>query len=456
MKKSNFIWLLFLTPIYYFHSCTPSRNLPDPPMKLEQTLSSDVPLKNLAISSLTTGKVNQYTTHGAKNGLISLGDANGCVVMVRGELKCWGENSNSQLGLNSMLGSKVPTPTMATAVNPKNGEDMIISVVMGRTSTCAKYAKGGYKCWGNQASGVLGNGQTVGNAVAPKQVTNATGLVLKSVQLNDGYSCVLDEGGKVTCWGKNDKGQLGNGNNVNSYAGTEVSLGGVAATQLVSHNYNSCALLLGSEVKCWGEDFSSIPPYTPVSVTTRSPVVLLGGGTSADLVLICAVLQDTTVQCFGKSPNTFGEFGNGNFNLPSSSTIGETVITADGNPLTDVTMIGSGGARSTSKPLPNGINQLSFACAVVSNSSVYCWGGNDSGNLGNNSFEDSNFAVKVTQMWQNSDILDLAVSDARACVLLKNDDVWCWGGKSSNGELGNGDLSGQSSIPVKILNRNDH
>ncbi|APJ03283.1 RCC1 domain-containing protein [Silvanigrella aquatica] len=266
MKKSNFLWLFFLIPIYYFHSCTPSRNLQDPPMileQLEQSLSSAGSLKDLANSSLAAGKVAQYTTHGGKNGLISLGDANGCVVMVNGRLKCWGLNANNQLGYMPGLGHistdpdefLILDPTLATAVNPKEGDnDIIASVVMGRSSTCANYASG-YKCWGKQDYGVLGNGITIGDALTPQHVTNAARLVLKSVQLNDGYSCVLDEGGKVTCWGKNDKGQLGNGNNVNSYSGTEVSLGGVAATQLVSHNLDSCVVLSKGEVKCWGGGF---------------------------------------------------------------------------------------------------------------------------------------------------------------------------------------------------------
>ncbi|APJ03873.1 RCC1 domain-containing protein [Silvanigrella aquatica] len=464
MKKSNFIWLFFLIPIYYFHSCAPSINLQDPPMTLVQSLSSDGSLKDLAKSALAAGKVAQYTTHGGKNGLISLGDANGCVVMTKGWLKCWGENFNGQLGLGYISPSTegITNPTWAKAVNPKEDEnDIIASVVMGRSSTCAQYASG-YKCWGRQEHGVLGNRKTVENALEPEHVINTEKLVLKAVQLNDGFSCVLDTTEKITCWGENHVGQLGNRNKDKSITGSEVFLEGVAATELVSHNADSCVILSTGEVKCWGRNFSNSFPYSPVSITTAHPVKFLGGGTCYSPALICAVLQDTTVQCFGNSLNLLGEFGNGTFDRPSSITTGESVKKAEGGGiLNGISMIGSGGAKSLSDKATKK-TEVSFACAVGDhNTSVYCWGANGDGNLGNSTHNDSNVAVKVHESWnQNLDhnliIIDLAVSDARACVLLKNEDVWCWGGGLHNkGELGNGKLDGTSNVPIKILNRND-
>ncbi|APJ03284.1 hypothetical protein [Silvanigrella aquatica] len=187
----------------------------------------------------------------------------------------------------------------------------------------------------------------------------------------------------------------------------------------------------------------------------------MGGGTSPSPVLICAVLQDTTVECFGNSQNTRGGFGNGTFDTPSSSTKGQPVLKDDKTFLTDVTMVGSGVVKSQTSQSNIKVH-TSFACAVVSNTSVYCWGGNSTGNLGNGTLDDSNVAVKVNQLWNHNlhpdlKIIDLAVSDGRACVLLKNDDVWCWGGGVYNsGELGIGGHNHRSSIPVKILNRTDH
>lgn len=97
------------------------------------------------------------------------------------------------------------------------------------------------------------------------------------------------------------------------------------------------------------------------------------------------------------------------------------------------------------------------ACAVTGDyTSVYCWGSGTNGGLGNGNTANSNTAVQVTKTWPNSTIIDISVTDNRACILLKNEDVWCWGGGIyGHGELGNGVAVGSTTVPIKILNRND-
>ncbi|APJ03288.1 RCC1 domain-containing protein [Silvanigrella aquatica] len=458
MKKLNIFWFFIFISSYYLGSCSPLNNLADPSSaNSAKSLSDYASIQELADQSFKSGIVPQYTTNGNKSGLITLGDAGGCVVMTVGKLKCWGQNDYAQVGLGTTIPitptpGGVSSPTWATAVNPISGQDIIVSVVAGRSSTCAFFFSG-YKCWGNQNSGVLGNSvNSTTPATSPQFTTNTGGKIVKSVQLNDGYSCILDNTGKVTCWGANTNGQLGDGTTTATLTGVAASLGS-NATLLVGHNSDSCALLSNGNVKCWGKDFGTIPSL-PVSITTSNAVSLLGGGTVNFPFLGCAVLIDSTVQCFGNSPNTFGEFGNGTKTAPSSTTTGITVLNSNLQPLTGAVMVGSGGANSTAYPQAT---IYAFSCAVTDDyTSVYCWGGNYYGNVGNGTNTDSNVAVKVTQTWPNSAIIDLAVSDGRACVLLKNNDVWCWGGNFYGfGELGNGSLTGTTNVPIKILNRND-
>lgn len=443
MKKSNLFWLFFLFCFYLLGSCANIPDIEDPAsMNAPTMLSSFTSLQDLSAQSLISGKVPLYSTNANKSGLISLGDANGCVVMVSGKLKCWGANTNGQLGDGSLTNN--PTPHLATNVNPTSGVDIIVAVAAGRTSTCAFYFSG-YKCWGRQNFGVLGNGVTVGNALTAQTVTNAAGKILRSVQLNDGCSCILDTSGIVTCWGDNSSGQLGDGTTTSTTSGTTASLGGLAVSALISHNSDSCALLSNNTTRCWGFDFGS----TPTLINTSKPISFLGGGTTFGPTSICAVLTDGTAQCFGTTANAEGELGNGTNTAPSSSTQGYTVLKSGGQTLTGVNMIASGDG--------NAAGTQSFTCAVVSNyTSVYCWGTGALGSLGNGSIANSNVAVKVTQTWPSSDIIDLAVSDARACILLENNDVWCWGGNLyGSGELGNGSLTGNTNTAIKILNRND-
>jgi alpha-tubulin suppressor-like RCC1 family protein len=76
------------------------------------------------------------------------------------------------------------------------------------------------------------------------------------------HSCALVTGGRVKCWGGNDKGQLGNGSNVDSNVPVNVS-GITGATQVSSGDHDTCALVGGGRVKCWGwNDFGQLGDRT--------------------------------------------------------------------------------------------------------------------------------------------------------------------------------------------------
>ncbi|WP_397599283.1 RCC1 domain-containing protein [Silvanigrella sp.] len=217
--------------------------------------------------------------------------------------------------------------------------------------------------------------------------------------------------------GANTNGQLGNGTTVASTTAVSVILGGTAVS-FMSQNNDSCAIISSGVLKCWGQDFAT----TPTAVSLSSTPNVLGGGTSNSPFLGCINLSSGTAQCFGSTTNTYGELGNGTNSAPANAVTGYTVINASSNqPLSGISMIGSGGAR-VSGTVEN------FACAVADDfANVYCWGRNAHGNLGNGTTTDTNKATKVTKTWPNSNIIDIAVSDGRACILLKNSDVWCWG-----------------------------
>ena len=252
MKKSKFFWFFILCYFILFNSCSDLSDLGDPGKRDDPIgLANFASLQDLANQSLVTGKVGLYSTFGNKSGLLTVGDASGCVVMTYGKLKCWGQNDNAQLGDGGTTNSA--TPHLATSVNPTSTSDIIVAVVAGRTSACAYYYTG-FKCWGNQTSGVLGNGVTTSFATTPQVVTNAAGVTVKSIQMNDGYSCMVSSSGTITCWGANAGGQLGNGTAVASTTGVNVSLGGVASS-FVSHNNDGCAILTSNVLKCWGLDY---------------------------------------------------------------------------------------------------------------------------------------------------------------------------------------------------------
>jgi alpha-tubulin suppressor-like RCC1 family protein len=144
---------------------------------------------------------------------ITTGGQHTCALTESGGVKCWGNNSQGQLG-------NVRQPTSTVPLNVAglmNGVTMIaagvgsvreLEVFVG-AHTCALITTGGVKCWGNNDDGQLGEGKTI-NRDTPVDVVGLTADV-KGISSGAHHSCALSITGNVKCWGDNSQGQLGNG-----------------------------------------------------------------------------------------------------------------------------------------------------------------------------------------------------------------------------------------------------
>jgi hypothetical protein len=214
------------------------------------------------------------------------------------------------------------------------------------------------QCWGRNQDGQLGNGNATTDTQLPAPVQNL-GPVLE-LSTGSYHNCALMPDRTVMCWGRNARGQIGNGN-----ANTPVTL----PTQVVGLNsvatlnlggFHSCALMQDATVKCWGQGDQQqlgVPGLatssTPVTVTNLANVTALYAG----FLHSCAQVSDGTVWCWGD--NTYGQLGNG------STVASGTPVQAQGivNPIYVV-----GG--------------LGHTCALTQDRFVKCWGENDLGMLG--------------------------------------------------------------------------
>jgi alpha-tubulin suppressor-like RCC1 family protein len=91
---------------------------------------------------------------------------------------------------------------------------------------------------------------------------------------------------------------------------------------------------------------------------------------------------------------------------------------------------------------------LSHTCALTSAGTVLCWGSNEYGQLGNDDTANSTAPVQVVGL--PGQAVSIAAGNDFTCALIHDGTVWCWGGNAS-GQLGNGTFL-QSSVPVKVLN----
>ena len=143
-----------------------------------------------------------------------------CAVLDDGAVKCWGDNASGQLGLGDTLKRGAAPGQMGDALPAValGAGRTAAALAVGLTHTCVSLDDGAVKCWGNNARGALGVGDTAPRGVAPQQMGDAlptvalgSAGVVRSLALGASFGCVLRDAGQVKCWGANEGGQLGLG-----------------------------------------------------------------------------------------------------------------------------------------------------------------------------------------------------------------------------------------------------
>lgn len=210
-----------------------------------------------------------------------------CATLSDGSSKCWGYNSDGRLGNGSTSGwLTANTLTRASISSPSY-------VGSGYYHICALISDGTVKCWGKNSDGQLGDG-TIIDRISPVSVSGLTNVT--QLAINSYHGCARISDGTIKCWGKNSNGQLGDGTAVQR--NTPVSVLGISNAIKVSTGYSgSCAILSDQTVKCWGVavgDGTSTQQNSPVVVAGLSNVVDISVNG-----LSCAVISDGTIKCWG-------------------------------------------------------------------------------------------------------------------------------------------------------------
>ncbi len=298
--------------------------------------------------------------------------------------------------------------------------------------------------------------------------TDANYSVQSSIALGGDYTCALLSIGEVKCWGKNDKGQLGNGTTTDSSAPVTVLASGTASASpvaltgvtAISAGYeHTCALLTSKQVRCWGSGFQGRlgngDPYVTTSNTETVLTSGITGGTGANIPVAltdvtaisagsahtCAVLTSKQARCWGQA----GRLGNGDGLDNSANAVAVLASgTAAASPvaLTDVTAISAGGQHT---------------CALLTSKEAKCWGSGSDGALGVGAFSvtalnpvrllasgtESSSPVALTN------ITAISAEGSSTCAMLINTEARCWG---YNGDRQLGDGSGtRRANPVAVL-----
>ncbi len=262
---------------------------------------------------------------------LAAGDSHTCALLSTGQVRCWGHGGFGRLGLGhtSNVGDN-ETPGSLPVVNLGG---TAIQITAGNSHTCALLTDGTVRCWGDGAGGRLGYGNTddIGDNEAPASVSPVNlGGVAVDIAAGDSHTCALLDNGTVKCWGQGASGRLGNGlvtdigDNETPASAAAITIGGFVG-RLEAGFGHTCAVLDGGTLRCFGEGSSGQlgtastsdvgDNETPASV---SPVSAGGAviEVSAGHMHSCVRLAGGAVRCFGLG-------GNGQLGTGSTATIGD-------------------------------------------------------------------------------------------------------------------------------------
>jgi alpha-tubulin suppressor-like RCC1 family protein len=332
---------------------------------------------------------------------VDTGSEHACVIKSDGSLWCWGYNAYDQIVENGV--DQQPTPSQVFAAPANVGE-----LHLGNYRTCVRGGDGKLACWGYQW------GQSL-----PLEETFATGE--PAVGLN--HLCALASTGRVWCWGNGDAGQLGNGLFAYSDDPLEVTALGADNASIDASGDANCVIKNDGSAWCWGSNYDGQLGIGNMD-DQSTPVQLSALGNEVESISLtgstgCALKADGSVSCWGI--------------LPLGST-----------PYTTPKAIAG---------LPGPASHLAVgrfhACAIAAgDGSVWCWGDNGYGQLGVPQPGQSTKAVEVTAI--GTGFVQIASEYQFTCALQADGSVWCWGYNSS-GQLGQGhknEILGAVQVPL--------
>ena len=347
------------------------------------------------------------------------GYVHSCGVATGGAGYCWGDNAVGQLGDGNSTSPYRSSPA------PVAGGLRFTTISAGIWHSCGVTTSGAAYCWGDNFFGQLGNGSS---AEATTPVPVAGGFRFASVSAGSFHTCGITTSGTAYCWGDNQNAQLGDGTMERRAMPAPVA-GGFRFTTISAGHGHTCGVITGGVAVCWGDDSSgqlgdgtaAAAPNTSRSHPARVVGVRRFAAVSAGNVHTCGVTTGGVVYCWGY--NIWGQLGDGT-------------------------------TTQRSQPVPVAA-RLRFAavdagsyssCGVTIDGAAYCWGENVDGEVGDGTTVSRSSPVPVAG--------GLRFATVRAgwyhvCGMLAGRGASCWG-YNAHGQLGDGTTT-STTAPAPLI-----
>jgi alpha-tubulin suppressor-like RCC1 family protein len=404
------------------------------------------------------------TVDGIRFTQISAGSSFTLGLTSEGTVFAWGQNFQGMLG-NGTSGNGVyfNTPIQVKGVGGNGFLTGITQVAASGEFSMALSSTGAVYTWGRGAGGQLGNGATVQSNTPVQVVAGAQGSGFLSgvTSIAAGYEhalAVVD--GNVFAWGVNGDGQLGDGTTANQSSPVRVltgaqsdGSGNLSNISQISAGFNfSLSRTSSGSLYSWGNNAIGSLGIGTSGADITTPVQVIAGvqaqapATFSGATFITAkagyAMAVTSDGLYAWGSNLFGQIGNGttdDVNAPSRVLGGAQ----GGTNLSGITMVTAG----------------SFQAMAVTTSGVFAWGDNSNGQLGDGSTALRTTPVRVlagASGQGNLASVTAITMGYQSSYALTNSALYAWGNNDS-GELGNGTRETSSPIvpnPTPLLSAN--
>lgn len=355
---------------------------------------------------------------------VAVGDRHSCAIKLDGSVWCWGDNAQGQLAAPPEM-----TPSSSEPL-PIDGFAGTAQVIAARNHTCVVGADSIPVCWGDNAANKVTPLDAAPAIVIPVAGNAWDAAMIGPLGVGGTHTCVGVADLPPLCWGSNAAGQLGSPEPIPPLP---VSVNGVEPTAIALGESHSCMSNVSGQLFCWGSNASGQLGIDPALAPTSAIPQLLGTLDPITQVVsgqhhVC-IRNSAEVLCWGH--NDQGQLG-----------IGNQLNTFTPTPVTFPPPAGN---------VASLVAAADQTCAVMATGDLYCWGGNQNGELllepdktGQDGFTTTPQAIDLEFA-----VAQLATGVTHTCALTGQGQVMCWG-RNSQGQIGDGTMA-NALQPTPVL-----
>jgi alpha-tubulin suppressor-like RCC1 family protein len=347
---------------------------------------------------------------------VSAGERFTCGLTSTGDVFCWGENDNNQLGTSALNANSTPNQVFRVS--------NAVQVASGRDFACARISDGGVACWGRADLGQTGDGVlTSTDRFFATRVHGINSAI--DISAGEGHACAVSKDFSVACWGQNQYGQVGNERN--KFERMPVKVEGIPnIIQVSAGQGHTCALGENKFVYCWGDNKFGQLGIGLTQSLKRAPSVVLGIQNVKSIQIgyntSCAFQDLTGIWCWG-----WGRDGQSGQIMDRAirwlpEVISTVLLTAvASNPSTGSLIVPS----IDFEKISIGPSKVCGIATALKNNVLYCWGLTRTTDPGTSTSTTFTSGTSVS------------IGDGHGCIVTTVGTVSCWGW-NHKGQLGLG------------------